>query len=89
MIYKDWTIPAGTPVGMTSALIHQNADIFYEPESFIPERWIENPKLDQYLLSFSKGTRQCAGIAYVFSLSTCTERMPPSQRLCGMLIIHH
>jgi len=62
MYFQGWTIPQDTPVGMTSALIHQNPEIFPEPRKFIPERWIENPRLDQYLLSFSKGGRQCAGI---------------------------
>jgi len=60
-----WTIPPGTPVGMTSILVHQNPQLFYRPREFIPERWIENPQLDEYLLSFSKGSRQCAGITSV------------------------
>lgn len=59
---KDWTIPPGTPVGMTGLLIHQNEAIFPEPFMFIPERWIENPRLDRYLTSFTKGARQCLGI---------------------------
>jgi cytochrome P450 len=62
MCFQGWIIPEGTPVGMTSALIHQNSEIFPEPQKFVPERWIENPHLDMYLLSFSKGSRQCAGI---------------------------
>ncbi len=57
-----WKIPAGTPVGMTCALVHLNPDIFPEPLQFSPERWIENRQLDRYLLSFSKGSRQCLGI---------------------------
>lgn len=57
-----WKIPAGTPVGMTCALVHLNPDIFPEPLKFSPERWIEDRHLDRYLLSFSKGSRQCLGI---------------------------
>lgn len=49
-----WTIPPGTPVGMTSILVHRNPQLFFQPHAFIPERWIENPQLDQYLLSFSR-----------------------------------
>jgi len=52
---------------MTSVHIHQNEEIFPEPLKFSPERWLEKrpkgaPPLDRYLVSFSKGSRQCAGI---------------------------
>ena len=63
--FRDWEIPKGTPVGMTSTLIHQNPDIFPQPFEFIPERWLdpkERQRLESYLVPFSKGTRQCAGI---------------------------
>lgn len=63
--FRDWEIPKGTPVGMTSTLIHQNPDIFQQPLEFIPERWLdpqERQRLERYLVPFSKGTRQCAGI---------------------------
>lgn len=64
---KEWSIPPNTPVGMTSALIHQDESIFPNAASFIPERWLDNPRLDRYLVAFSKGSRQCLGInlAYV------------------------
>ena len=55
MQYKDWVIPPGTNTGMTAILVHTNPEIFPEPYEFKPERWVENPKLDKYLLSFSKG----------------------------------
>lgn len=57
-----WRIPPGTAVSMSAALIHMDPELFPEPDQFFPERWIENPRLDQYLLSFSKGSRQCLGI---------------------------
>lgn len=57
-----WEIPPGTTVSMSSALIHMDPQIFPDPEKFLPERWIEDRRLDQYLLSFSKGSRQCLGI---------------------------
>ena len=63
--FRDWEIPKGTPVGMTSTLIHQNPDVFEQPLEFLPERWLdpkERQRLDRYLVPFTKGTRQCAGI---------------------------
>lgn len=63
----DWTIPPGTPVSMTSVLIHHNPTIFPESHSFLPDRWIKNPHLDKYLVSFSKGSRQCIGINLAYA----------------------
>ncbi len=56
-----WTIPAGTPVSMDATLTQMNPTIFPQPREFQPERWIGNPRLNRYLLSFSKGTRGCLG----------------------------
>lgn len=64
---KEWIIPPGTPVGMTSVLIHQDPSIFPSPHSFHPERWIEDPRLDRFLVSFSKGSRQCLGINLAYA----------------------
>ncbi|KAE8363103.1 cytochrome P450 [Aspergillus caelatus] len=65
MRYKDWIIPPGVPVGMTSLFVHHNEDIFPDSQSFIPERWIDpmqRKRLEKYLVAFSKGSRQCIGI---------------------------
>lgn len=59
---KKWTIPAGTPVSMTPALIQSLPQYFHDPYTFRPERWIENPRLDRYLLTFSRGSRICLGM---------------------------
>lgn len=64
---KEWVIPPGTPVGMTSTLIHHDESIFPNPRSFNPERWIENPRLDRFMVSFSKGSRICAGINLAYA----------------------
>jgi cytochrome P450 len=63
----EYVIPRGTPIGMTSVLVHQNAKIFPDPEAFKPERWLDDDgkvrtDLQRYLLSFSKGSRQCLGM---------------------------
>ena len=62
---SKWTIPPGTPVSMDAWSTQMNTRIFPDPREFRPERWVENPRLDRYLLSFSKGTRGCLG--YVLS----------------------
>lgn len=64
---KEWLIPTQTPVAISSFFVHHEESIFPDAESFIPERWIENPRLSRLLVSFSKGSRQCIGmnLAYV------------------------
>jgi len=54
-----YTIPAGTPVGMSSWLLHNNPALFPSPEVFNPDRWLE-PGAEQkkkYLVNFSRGIR--------------------------------
>lgn len=63
----SYVVPPGYPVSMTSVLVHTNPDIFPNPYDFKPERWLDEDgkrmkSLDKYLLSFSKGTRQCLGL---------------------------
>lgn len=41
LVYADWRIPAGTPVGMTLHLLHQNEEEYPEPKRFNPiDGWI-------------------------------------------------
>ncbi|KAF9886373.1 hypothetical protein FE257_011518 [Aspergillus nanangensis] len=63
--YKEWTIPPNTPVGMTSLFMHHNEKIFPDSYTFTPERWLdpeERKYLEKYMVSFSKGSRQCVGM---------------------------
>ncbi|KAI9052648.1 hypothetical protein LZ554_003987 [Drepanopeziza brunnea f. sp. 'monogermtubi'] len=66
---KDWYIPRGTPVGMSCALIHHDESVFPASRRFLPERWIEHrqPRLDRYLVAFSKGSRRCIGINLAYA----------------------
>ncbi|OKL63057.1 hypothetical protein UA08_01910 [Talaromyces atroroseus] len=64
---KTWIIPPGTPVGMTSVLLHHDESIFPKSNEFRPERWIENKWLDRYLVAFSKGSRQCLGMNLAYA----------------------
>lgn len=57
----EWSIPPGTPMSMSTYLIQMDPVIFQNPYEWRPERWIEDPKLDRYLLAFSRGSRMCLG----------------------------
>ena len=52
---------------MTSTLLHHDESLFPDSKAFIPERWIKDPSLDKYLVSFSKGSRQCLGINLAYA----------------------
>jgi cytochrome P450 len=69
--FKDkpihYTIPPGTPVSMTSVIMHADESIFPNADAFIPDRWLKEDgtrrtDLERFLMSFSKGSRQCIGI---------------------------
>lgn len=62
--YRDFIIPKGTPVGMTSILQHHDPRIFPNPDTFHPERWLheDGKHLAKYLVPFSKGSRNCVGM---------------------------
>ena len=60
--YGEMVIPPNTPVSMTNVDILMNESIFPNAKEFIPERWINNPGLEQYFVPFGKGSRACVGI---------------------------
>jgi cytochrome P450 len=72
--YKEWIIPPGTPVAMTPHLVLFDESIFPEPHKFKPERWLDQmaegrttSRLDKYILSFGKGSRNCIGIHLAYA----------------------
>ncbi|KAL4914352.1 putative cytochrome P450 [Aspergillus aurantiobrunneus] len=62
--YKEWTIPAGTPVGMASHSLHSDPEVYPEPHKFQPERWVDkyNPNMNRNWVPFSRGSRMCIGM---------------------------
>ncbi|CAG8020504.1 unnamed protein product [Penicillium nalgiovense] len=71
MLYKDWVIPAGTPVSESNYFVHMDPTLFPEPEKFDPERWIRATEkgeyLSRYIVSFTKGSRQCLGMNLAYA----------------------
>ncbi|KAL4925392.1 cytochrome P450 [Aspergillus undulatus] len=57
--YKDYTIPAGTLVGMSSYFVHMDPFLFPDPTCFNPGRWIEatarGENLTRFITAFGKG----------------------------------
>ncbi|TGJ83733.1 hypothetical protein E0Z10_g5027 [Xylaria hypoxylon] len=55
-------LPEGASVSTAIRSIHDNPDLFPNPEEFMPERWLENDNLDHWLVVFGKGSRACIGL---------------------------
>ncbi|KAL4911390.1 hypothetical protein BDW74DRAFT_184762 [Aspergillus multicolor] len=67
--YKQWTIPPGTPVGMSSYSMHTDPEVFPEPFKFMPERWLGdiNPKMNRNWVPFTRGSRNCLGMNLAYA----------------------
>ena len=67
LVYRRYTIPAGSTVSMTIVDINHNEKVYPESVEFIPERWIDPPKvngnsIEKYFVGFGKGARSCIGL---------------------------
>ena len=62
--YHGIHIPTNTTVGMTALLTHRNEELFPQPRTFRPERWLgsEGKRLDRFQVAFNRGTRSCVGM---------------------------
>ncbi|KAJ5296670.1 uncharacterized protein N7443_007563 [Penicillium atrosanguineum] len=67
-MYKNYIIPPGTPVSQSIYFVHMDPDIFPEPNTFTPDRWLEasqkGERLDRFLVPFTKGSRMCLGMKW-------------------------
>ncbi|TRM68171.1 cytochrome P450 [Schizophyllum amplum] len=57
-------VPRGTTVAIGSTFVHLNSEVFPDPHSFNPDRWLQegSDQLEHYLVSFSRGQRNCLGM---------------------------
>ncbi|KAF2821517.1 trichodiene oxygenase [Ophiobolus disseminans] len=65
LVYGNWHIPAGTPVGMTTLLMHTDENLYPEPMRFNPDRWLgedANAASASTYAPFGRGTRICLGM---------------------------
>ncbi|PWY71783.1 cytochrome P450 [Aspergillus sclerotioniger CBS 115572] len=65
LYYKGWMIPKGTPISQIIHFVHMDPQIFPDPHTFSPDRWIEatqrQENLESMMMIFNKGSRQCLG----------------------------
>ncbi|KID61517.1 Fumitremorgin C synthase [Metarhizium brunneum] len=58
--YNGYSIPKGTCIIANHWSLDMDDDAFANPQSFVPERWIDNPKLQGHS-AFGFGKRSCPG----------------------------
>ena len=62
--YKNYSIPAGIPVGMSNYLMHTDPGAFPDPFTFRPERWMHGnatAAMQRNYVPFAWGSRNCLG----------------------------
>jgi cytochrome P450 family 135 len=59
-----YTIPAGATVAPSPYLIHRREDIYTQPHSFLPERFLERPAGTYTWIPFGGGVRRCVAARF-------------------------
>jgi cytochrome P450 len=57
----DWLLPAGITVTPSIYLVHRRPDVYPDPDSFVPERFLSNPPGTYTWIPFGGGVRRCIG----------------------------
>ncbi|KAI8948744.1 cytochrome P450 [Xylaria longipes] len=65
LFYKEYRIPTGTPIGMTTISMHTDEELYINPKFFNPERSMDHNvrrNAEKAYAPFSRGTRMCLGM---------------------------
>jgi cytochrome P450 family 138 len=60
----EWEVPHGYSVLVSIADLHENPDVFPDPQRFDPERFLDKKPPTFAWLPFGGGTRRCIGAAF-------------------------
>ncbi|KAF2755292.1 cytochrome P450 [Pseudovirgaria hyperparasitica] len=62
--YGEYVIPAGTPMSTMSMFVNCNEELYPDPWTFRPERWLDGVANERrkFMMSFGKGARRCLGV---------------------------
>ncbi|KHN98445.1 Cytochrome P450 [Metarhizium album ARSEF 1941] len=63
-VIDGYVVPAHTVVSMSPWTLHRNSEVFKDPLTFNPERWLgpDAAELNRWFWAFSSGGRMCIGM---------------------------
>jgi cytochrome P450 len=64
MEFGGYTLPAGVAVAPSMHLVHRREEIYPQPRSFLPERFLEQPVGTYTWIPFGGGVRRCLGASF-------------------------
>jgi cytochrome P450 len=65
LVLNGWVIPPGVEINPSIRMIHRRADLYPDPSTFRPERFLEPDAPDTYTwIPFGGGTRRCLGASF-------------------------
>ena len=78
----EWRLPAGITVTPAIYLVHRRPEVYPDPESFHPERFLENPPGTYTWIPFGGGVRRCLGAAFAqFEMAVVLRELVGRTRL--------
>jgi hypothetical protein len=63
-VIDGYTIPGGVTIGASAYCLHNNPEVFQEPEKFDPYRWFDEKRvaeMNRWWWAFASGGRMCIG----------------------------
>ena len=79
---QGFTLPAGSAVAACTTIVHERADVFTDPRTFRPERFLEKTYSPFEYFPFGGGSRRCIGAAFALSqMKTVAATLLPRYRL--------
>jgi len=82
MRFGPWLLPAGVQIAPSIYLLHRRADLYPEPQRFLPERFLERPPGTYEWIPFGGGVRRCLGASFaLLEMRTVLAEVVRSVRL--------
>ena len=81
IVLEGYTIPAGVTIHSNAYTLHRNATVFPNPETWLPERWLNSEKgqldeMKRWFWAFGSGGRMCIGSHFaMLSKSSYSQTM--------------
>jgi len=73
-VIDGYTIPGGVTVGASAYCLHNNPEVFREPEKFDPYRWSDEKRvaeMNRWWWAFASGGRMCIGSHFAIFGTFC------------------